>query len=123
MSSSSDDVTKIFLSREVQGVFDRFKDSTSAELTKEEFLKLRKQGLVKRTLGGASDFFDPLPASGVCELSEKGIALQAYQRWKSYEWATLRKEARSSRRIAIVSLIIGTLSLLLQVVPWLIAHL
>lgn len=101
------DVTKIFLSQEVQAIFDKFKDSDTAELTREEFNQLRDVGLVRGSLGGVSDFFDGLPASGICKLSERGISLKAYQRLKSSEWATLRKEAKETRYIAIASLVVA----------------
>lgn len=44
------DVTKIFLSQEVQAIFDKFKDSDTAELTREEFNQLRDVGLVRGSL-------------------------------------------------------------------------
>ncbi len=74
------DVTKIILTPAEQRAFDKFVgESDTADLTKGEFELLRNRGLIKNSLNGNSGWFDIVDNAGLCELSDTGKALRAYQ--------------------------------------------
>lgn len=91
------DVKTITLSAEQQKAFDKFKNSNSACLTKEEFALLRKDKLLEPTMDGKSDWYSELPAAGECHLSDAGKRLRAYQ-------ASIAKaERKSTHRFTITT--------------------
>ena len=73
------DVSKIILTSEEQTAFDSFRRSDSARLTREQFQLLSKKRLIQDSMDGSSGWFDGLPDSGLCRLSELGKDLRAYQ--------------------------------------------
>lgn len=108
------DYSLIMLSDRERKIFEKFKVSDTATLTREEFRLLREKGLVAGTMSGASDWFDSLPNKGVCKLSDRGRDL------RSYQMLVRRKESTESVRywittvIAILALILAVVSLITQ---------
>lgn len=104
----------VVLSKYEQSLFERFRDSNSVVLTKDEFLVLRKKGLVEGAIDGKSDWFDDIPESGICKISGFGKGLRAYQ---SIERQKALKEDRRywiTTIIAILALILALTSLMWQ---------
>lgn len=115
MSSNQFDYSLVVLSPQEQKLFDLFKDSDKAFLTLEQFNILREKGLVNGSLGGKSDWFDNLPQQGICEISDRGKNLRAYQyNIKLKEWKD-DKRYRITTGIAIAALIISIISILVSV--------
>lgn len=112
------DVSKIVLTDVEQKIFDRFKRTDSAELTKEEYKVLLHKNLILDSIGGSSGWFDDLPEKGLCSLSDVGKDLRAYQAQRS------KAERKSSRRywittgIAIAAFLLAVASLLWQAYTW-----
>lgn len=112
------DVTKIVLTEEEQILFNKFRKTDHTELTVSEYKILLHKSLIKDHIGGNSGWFSTLPQKGVCEISDIGKDLRAYQ--------LLQKKAdrRSSRRywittgIAIAALLLSIAALLWQAYIW-----
>ena len=107
------DVTKIFLTLEEQRAFDKFADDT-AELTKGEFELLRNRGLIKNSLNGNSGWFDIVDKSGLCELSDTGKALRAYQAVRARDARKADRRYWITTGIAIAALVTAIASIVLQ---------
>lgn len=112
------DYSKFMVGNYTQQLFDRFKDSDTAEFTREEFEVLKGKKLVRDEIDGRSGWFDDLPAKGVCHISGFGKGLRIYQRNKSQ----VEKLARVrfwvpiviSNVIAIAALAVAIIALLKQ---------
>lgn len=100
------DVTKIFLTTAEQQAFDKFSgDNETAVLTYDEFALLRNKGLVKDQMDGASGWFDALPEQGMCQLTDAGKSLHAYQIAEAKSKRTEALRYRITTGIALVALI------------------
>lgn len=115
MSSNQFDYSLVVLSPEEQKLFDLFKNSDEAFLTLEQFNILREKGLVGSLLGGKSDMFGDLPQQGICEISNRGKNLRAYQyNVRLKEWKD-DKRYRITTGIAVSAPIISIISILVSV--------
>lgn len=73
------DVTKIVLTEEEQILFNKFQKTDHTELTVSEYKILLHKSPIKDHIGGNSGWFSTLPQKGVCEISDIGKDLRAYQ--------------------------------------------
>lgn len=109
------DYDKILLTDMEQTVFDKFKNSDTAILTQSEFQILKTKGLVIGAINGKSDWFDDLPQSGACTISDLGKVFRIYQR----NLYLLSKHEKSRYRIntifSIIALLISTASLIVSI--------
>lgn len=106
---------KILLTDIEQTIFDKFKDTDTAILTQSEFQVLKAKGLVIGAINGKSDWFDDLPKSGTCTISDLGKFFRIYQR----NQFLLSKQEKSRYRInnvfSIIALLISTASLIVSI--------
>lgn len=80
------DPNQLHLPKSEAKVFRKFKSSDQAELTIQEFKKLRHYHLVKGAINGISDwFFDDLPAKGLVNISDFGKQYRERLREKHLE--------------------------------------
>lgn len=103
------------LSDREQCAFDKFKNCDTAMLTLEEFKMLRDKHLVIGSIAGKSDRFDGLPESGLCDISEEGKNLRAYQliQFRNNRKKDIRYWITTA--IAVGALIISTIALILGI--------
>ena len=110
------DITKIYLSKREQKIFDKFDENGEAYLTFEEFQKLLPTGLVQERIGSARPSSKSWPTSGVCRLSGHGAE---YRRYCQHQRAVDRRITRRywiTTGIAIAAFALSALSIALQYV-------
>lgn len=106
---------KILLSNAEQAAFDKFKHRDTSPLTKSEFQMLRAKGLITGSIDGKTDWFDELPQSGICKISDLGKNLRLYQH------AQEKLSQKDTRRylintvLSIIALLIASASLVVSI--------
>lgn len=110
-----EDFSQIVLSEREMHLFQKFKYADRLVLTRDEWAVLSQTDLIKHHLEGHSDWFDNLPESGICELSEKGVRYREYLNQQS---SLLRKGTRRfwipiiiSNLISLAAVVISLISL------------
>lgn len=104
------DPTQLYLPKPESKVFQKFKSSDKAELTAQEFCKLRNYGLVNGAINGKSDWFDDLPPKGIVVISDFGRQYREFLREKRHD--NIRYIITTS--IAVAALVISIVSIWLQ---------
>ncbi len=108
------DYSKIVLTRDEQRLFNRFKHADEAVLTRAEFNLLYKKNLVKGAIGGKSNWFEDIPASGTCQISDNGKDLRAFQSGMQHRNRIENIRYCITTGISVIALITAIVSIVLQ---------
>ena len=109
------DYEKILLTNMEQIAFDKFKYSDTSTLTKTEFQMLKAKGLIIGSINGKSDWFDDLPQSGICEISNLGKNLRLYQHNQKILTRKENRRYRINTALSIIALLIASASLIVSI--------
>ena len=106
---------KILLSDVEQLAFNKFMYCDTATLSKSEFQILKAKGLIAGSINGKSDWFDDLPQSGICEISDLGKNLRLYQHNQKILTRKENRRYRINTALSIIALLIASASLIVSI--------
>lgn len=121
------DYSKLTLTDEEQAIFDRFRKSDIAVLTRMEYHILRKKQLITVNMDGEDPWYNDDIQSGVCKLSPHGKGLRVYQNGirraeakaeERYQQEQAKDAARDRRnyRIAVATLVVAIATLVVTII-------